>query len=70
MFASVCPPQPEGGSLFMLITHNISIELISKTVITIYNIAYIISSNFCFQTQVGGGLFWQEIKPNESGNDL
>ena len=34
VFASVCPLQPKGGSLFMLITHDISIERISNNVIT------------------------------------
>ena len=30
VFASVCPPQPEGESLFIQIIHNISIECFSK----------------------------------------
>ena len=32
VFASVCPPQPDGESLFMQIIHNISIECFSKKI--------------------------------------
>ena len=37
MFASVCPPQPDGGSLFMIFTHSIKVDIFLKNGITNLN---------------------------------
>ena len=48
VFASVCPPQPDGQSLFMLFTHSIKVDIFLK----MESQTWISSKAFCIENMI------------------